>query len=402
MRRLVALAALAAASFPVVAAADDSALSAGVYVSFTFGKQLGVGYGLDTSMIGLVADEAGSCDGGKGVGGALQLGGINGSTFRMVAAAQGGGQVDSVDSVGFAGELGFAAHLAAKKPGIGLHTGLLVDTSRFANIFARQEWFLEEYSVGAGARFPGTFGFPGCAVVGRPLRGGGGEIVVPPEVAIAAAHDDERGSLAAAWASDAAAECASIPAFLQLALDLLACGAPETLVERALAAAEDETRHAAACGAMASRWLAAPCRPSLPGAPLQVRTPGPELMRRLAIESWLDGALNEGDAAARASRASMLATDPLARRIQLQIGHDEARHADLGWRVLAWALDRGGAVVAEQVRAHRDVDAGMPIGASLDSDLGLRHGRLDAGACAAITERHVARSRVRLDAMLSA
>jgi hypothetical protein len=271
------------------------------------------------------------------------------------------------------------------------------------NAFFRSEWFLDEHSVGAGARVLGTFGFPCTSMVvdGRPLRTANGVPTEVAELSLATRRDDDHAGLARAWAAHAQAECASVPAFLQLARDLLASGAPDALVERALSAAEDEIRHAHACAAMASRWLEAPVRPALPDQALQDRAAGPDLIARLAVESWLDGALNEGAAAARAGAAAARATDRAARGAQRQIAGDEARHAELGWSVLRWALARGGCDVAERLRALRDVE--VPSGGDMEFDHALARsfGRLDAAADEAVTARHAARARRRLEVALA-
>jgi hypothetical protein len=213
---------------------------------------------------------------------------------------------------------------------------------------------------------------------------------------------DRDRDLASAWARDASAECASITAFLQLALDLLANGAPDDLVAAALDAAEDEARHAHACAAMAGRWLRRPFRPQLPPIPLRAPHAGDhDAIARLAIESWLDGALGEGAAAARALAAARQATDDRSRSIQRRIAADEARHAALGWRVLGWALALGDPSVAERVRARRDVEPFAPDEPST-TVTAARHGRLPADRAHSVTTRSAMASRAALDRALSA
>ena len=80
----------------------------------------------------------------------------------------------------------------------------------------------------------------------------------------------------------------------------------------------------------------------------------------------------------------------------MRIARDEARHADLGWRILRWAIDRGGSDVREAVRAHSDAE-----NAGSDDIGGLeRYGRLGAAEVDALSERHVARSRRLLERAL--
>jgi hypothetical protein len=86
------------------------------------------------------------------------IGSINGETLRLVGAVQGGGWVPSPPDVatGLTGELGVAGHIG-RNPGVGFHTGLLVDTPFFLNAFVRAEWFLDEYSLGLGVRMLPTY-----------------------------------------------------------------------------------------------------------------------------------------------------------------------------------------------------------------------------------------------------
>ncbi len=408
--RLVALASLAAASFPAVASAEhQDAISggAGLYLSFTFGQELGIGYGVEGHFIAYPDPPMWRNDTVAGIGGLLQLGGINASKFRYVVAAQGGGLVDGRDSVGFLGELGLAGHVApgAEDPHpLGIHTGLLLQTPIFLTAFVRAEWLLDEYSVGNGVRLPPTFQMPQLGPVdGRPLRTDDGVVMLCEAARGAAAKGRasscEDASIADAWARDAQAEAASVPAFLQLAAELLAHDAPHALVAAALDAAEDEIRHARACAHMASRLSGAAVRPVLPDVPPRAPLAGPAGIARLGVESWLDGCLGEGAAAERAVRASHAAIDPVARRTRACIARDEARHAELGWHVLAWSIVRGGEDVAAYVRAHRDAE---PAGADQAADRGEQLGVLGRADLEAGLAQHSRAARNRLDRLLAA
>jgi len=138
-----------------------------------------------------------------------------------------------------------------------------------------------------------------------------------------------------------------VPAFLQLAAELLAHDAPLSLVERALDAACDEVRHARACAEMDSRLLGCRVWPTLPE--LRPR-PTPNLVR-LGVESWLDGCLGEGAAAKRAAREALVARDAHTRAVWARIAEDESRHAELAWDVLGWVLDRAGSAARDAVGA---------------------------------------------------
>jgi hypothetical protein len=402
--RLAALAGLAALVFPSRAEAEDRfAGGGGIYVSFTFGDELGVGYGAEASLMGLVKPEY-TCSSATraGAGALVQLGLINFSKFRWIVAAEGGGQVDGDESVGFLGELGGAGHVALDTldPSFGVHTGFLTQTPYYVTAFLRAEWLLDDYSVGHSVRFPGSFGLPNTCVDGRPLRTEEG--VVP---GVEAWRGPMNGGAmpspreaAEAWAHSAQAEAASVPAFLQLASELLVHDAPTSLIERALDAAEEEIRHAQLCARMATRLSGRDVRAVLPESPMRAPLGGSAGLARLAVESWLDGCLGEEAAAHRAAHAARVAGDPSARETQSTIAKEEKRHAELGWRILAWALERGGDDVAQIVRAARDVSP--PEGAQPD---GLDHwGIIDRENAQRIDAARAANARRRLDATLSA
>jgi hypothetical protein len=405
--KLSALAAAAAALFPSEARAEAPfAGGGGIYVSFTFGDELGVGYGAEGFFTGL-AKGGGGCnsDGGAGVGGLIQVGGINASTFRYVVAVHGGGQFDDETSVGLDGELGLAGHLGHGAE-LGIHTGLLLQGPFVMDWFVRGEWLLDEYSAGIGARMMPTFGIPEGCIIGRPWRGPDGRVALgSAELGPEGEHPTdakrrfvEHEWLAREWADDAQAEAASVPAFLQLAADLLAHDAPDDLVEAALSAAEDEIRHARLCARLASRWSGRRVTPALPNAPLRPPLLGELGVARLAVESWVDGSLGEGAAAARARSAAGLATERAAAAAQRRIALDEARHAELGFRVLTWALERGGAPIAERVRELRDVEPAAP-GTWLPREAAV-HGRLAHEDAARVHDQHAAIARARLDRLL--
>src|SRR5262249_24615864 len=102
--------------------------------------------------------------------------------------------------------------------------------------------------AGIGLRYPSAFGWvvSGHCIAGRPLRDAAGAPlpaalrVLAERPAAPTADAATSAALAAAWFDDARAECASVPAFLALARDLLACGAPHPLVSAAICAAGDE------------------------------------------------------------------------------------------------------------------------------------------------------------------
>lgn len=151
-----------------------------------------------------------------------------------------------------------------------------------------------------------------------------------------------RMNLRAAWLKSAAAEHASVASFTRVAQQLLAVGAPPALVQRALLAAQDEVRHARLCYSLASAYGDQPLGPApFPAACVPEQRASwtrAELLERLAIESLTDGCLNEGFATVTAAAAAERALVPAVRKAWSVIALDEAKHAELGWAVLAWCL----------------------------------------------------------------
>lgn len=413
LARLAALGAACAAWTPGSAAAVETGAAIGPYVSFTFGEKLGIGYGIDTVVL-FAADAKSSCtDGlgsGFGIGPSLQIGGINASTFQFVAALAAGGAVPDDEGLGIIGEAGITLHASKKeRSGVGIHTGLAFQSSVFAHGFLRAEWLLDSYSLGAGVRAPHLFNTKTTCIDGRPLRGHDGALVASATASLGDALEDDAGftvrgadreAAAAAWTRDALAEAASVPAFLQLVADLVAIGAPDALIDEAIAAAEDEVRHARACAHIASRLAGRRIAPALPASPLRQPLAGAEGMRRLAVESWLDGCLGEGAAAARAGLSARRAADPTIAGVRRGIAREEHGHAELGWSVLAWAVSRGGDEVRDAVYATRDATIATEDEYLADRDA-RAFGRVGRGDAESIHARHAARARRRIESLLA-
>jgi hypothetical protein len=158
----------------------------------------------------------------------------------------------------------------------------------------------------------------------------------------------ERAALAAAFTRDGLAEHASVASFARAALELMAMGAPAELVALTHAAALDEIRHAQLCFALASSYAGKPVRPG--PFPLGPQVDLAKDMRSLAIAVAVEGCVNETLAAIVVAEQHQRATDPAVRAALGTIAADEARHAELAWRTLAWALREGGDSVASAAR----------------------------------------------------
>lgn len=186
----------------------------------------------------------------------------------------------------------------------------------------------------------------GCC--GRPLVLGGVAITAPAVSrgdwvtlsldSLGGAHETvAAAALAESWQTAALAEHASVASFARFALQLLALGAPHELVRDAQLAALDEIDHARRCFDIASRLsgrLIGPGR--LSEAAANVETD----LAEVVVATIHEGCVGETLAAALASEQARVAEVPEVRDTLLKIAADEARHAELAWRFVAWALQR--------------------------------------------------------------
>lgn len=230
-----------------------------------------------------------------------------------------------------------------------------------------------------------------CAIPGRPLTIDGNIAQAPAVKRLDWKRDttpnldglssEARAELAARWLSEAQLEHASVASFSRFALELMALGAPPALIEAAHAAAIDEVRHAELAFALASVYAGEPMGPgplALPShLPLTIDLVG------LAVATFREACVNETVAAVLAAERRDRATDPAVRSTLGTVAEDESRHAELGWRFLAWALrqsdDVAIAIAAEAEQLH---GAAPALG---DAPLAA-HGQLDAA-----TEAHITR-----------
>jgi hypothetical protein len=187
-------------------------------------------------------------------------------------------------------------------------------------------------------------------------------------------------------------------------LELLGLGAPPELVSAAQAAAADEIEHARLSFAIASRFADAPVGP---GA-IDVGKLAPETdLARIAAACVRDGCLNETLASAIAAAQAENANDPEIRRALERIAEDEARHAELAWRFVAWALTSKRADVRAAVMAafEAPVASEVTVPAGVDEGEWRQYGRLTArehaGVVRAVLEDVIAPCRARLLAGLS-
>lgn len=158
---------------------------------------------------------------------------------------------------------------------------------------------------------------------------------------------EARATLAAAWTKDGRFEHASVASFNRFAFELLAAGAPAELIELAFAAALDEVRHARLCLGLASAYAGEPI--AIGPFPFAGRVEVTDDLADIAARAVREGCIDETLAALEAEERLSRSDDPAVRGVLAIIAEDEARHAELAWRTVAWAVRTGGERVRQAV-----------------------------------------------------
>jgi hypothetical protein len=180
-------------------------------------------------------------------------------------------------------------------------------------------------------------------------------------------------------------EHASVASFARFSLTLLAVGAPADLVELAHRAALDEVRHARLCFALASAYAGEDIAPG----PFPVGGAQPVSLMALAVDTVREGCIGETVAAVIAAEQLARATDPAVQAALARIVVDEARHAELAWRTVAWALRASGDDVraaveqafVEALAARREAPTmNAPVSPAMEA-----HGQLDPRKAAQVS-----------------
>ncbi len=184
--------------------------------------------------------------------------------------------------------------------------------------------------------------------------------------------DTERTALADVWARDGLTEHASVASFAQLVLELLAFGAPAELVRGAQEAMADEIRHAERAFALASRYAGTPLAP----AALETRGAASAVsdLADFAARTASEACIAETIAALQLHAAADNASDPTVAALLRVTAEEESTHALLGYRIVRWAIAKGGGAVRARVAAVFAA-AGSHVGFgafAADPDLDLR------------------------------
>jgi hypothetical protein len=196
-------------------------------------------------------------------------------------------------------------------------------------------------------------------------------------------------ALGEAWARDGLFEHASVASFARFAMQLLAVGAPAELLRQTHLAAADEVNHAEMSFALAAAYLCEPVEPAeLPfEAPVTIEAN----LAAIAHETVMEGCIGETVATLQALEALEHTTDPAVRRVLVKTVEDEARHALLAWRFMAWALEVGDAgvhvAVARAFRAFHPPAPRVEDLTGVDLARYRAHGRQTAIEARSIAER---------------
>jgi len=163
-----------------------------------------------------------------------------------------------------------------------------------------------------------------------------------------------RLALAEQWRENGRTEHASVAAFARLTLQLMSLGAPPKLIAESQRDGLDEIRHTELCFSVARSFDGQTQSPG--DFPAARRSPALSRFRtmalsQLAVESLVEGALQEGLSARII--AGLAKTCPLleVRGVLREIAADEGRHAAHGWDVVEWCYREGGAPVGMALRA---------------------------------------------------
>ncbi|HEV8548966.1 MAG TPA: hypothetical protein VGQ57_08060 [Polyangiaceae bacterium] len=173
--------------------------------------------------------------------------------------------------------------------------------------------------------------------------------------------DPERAALATHFSEMGLVEHASIAAFARFSLELVALGASAALVQDAALAMLDEIRHAELAFALASAYAGRALGPGPLSGDGAVTNADLESVLRTVL---LEGCIGEATAAAEAQALARTTEDETVRQALEGIAGDEARHAALAYRFVAWALARDPGRAARVVRSV--------LAAELDKS-GVRH-----------------------------
>lgn len=207
-------------------------------------------------------------------------------------------------------------------------------------------------------------------------------------------HGREAKSAAAAWAQAGLYEHASVASFARFALELLALGAPPSLLREVSRASTDELHHAELCFGLARRFAGAPVEPGPLAIPKHAfaRLGDPVAT---AVALFEEGCVNESIAACEAADAAELCSDAEVRAVLETLAQDERRHAVAAWAALRWLIEQYGEQVAAPLRARVAALRVARVSSDVPADEQLAAFGLLAPSRRAEVQRRVLRELVR-------
>jgi len=218
---------------------------------------------------------------------------------------------------------------------------------------------------------------------------------VASEGEVAGLDATTRAALARRWRDDGRMEHASVASFARFTLELMALGAPPSLLAEAQQAALDEVAHARSCLALASRLDGSSEGPG----PLDVGGALDGICAEKSLrDAIVEGCVGETIAALVAQAQLRGATEPEAVSALTRIAADEERHAHLAWRFVAWALREHPSLRGVAGRCFADAlsraPAALVVEAGVDARAWRAWGRLGA-------EEHAAAVREALSEVIA-
>ena len=140
------------------------------------------------------------------------------------------------------------------------------------------------------------------------------------------------------------AEHTSVASFNRVSLQLMAFGAPASLLHATMSAAQDEITHAQLMFGFSEKisdlllikkkLLQYPKNFPFPNNSVSIGTKA-DVVR----ETLVEGVLGETSAAVRLCVRSRTTSNEYLRHLLARVSHDESRHAALAWRTISWAIN---------------------------------------------------------------
>jgi len=159
-----------------------------------------------------------------------------------------------------------------------------------------------------------------------------------------------RAEIGERWLEAGLAEHASISSFARFVQELMSLAAPPSLVDAALEAAREEVEHARDSFIQAARITGVPRSPG----PLPIVAPRALTLAELAVTTFEEACVEETIGTLLAEAALEHCVDAACAATLRKIAEEEARHAELAWKTVVWALECGGEEVRDALLVARE------------------------------------------------